>query len=150
MTGAERQTVIQCMFDNFGNQNDPKVGIFWYDEKADELFGVSKINASELQFNSNGLKTISALHKSWWQSQQKKIIAKGKSLGIFKNDYTQVPRGRIFQKKDGVFQLMCGTWINDDIENMIKEEFDLQTVPFERIIDIHWEIGHGWSEEYQL
>jgi hypothetical protein len=148
MTARERQTVIQCMADNFENQDDPKVGIFWYDEKADELFGVTKINANELQFNSNGYKTISTLYKSWWQSQQKKALAKGKALGILQNDYTAIPRGRIFQKKDGVFQLMCGSWINDDIENLVKEEFDLQNVPFERIIDTHWEIGHGWSEEY--
>ncbi len=150
MTELERQTVIQAMADNFDNQNDPKVGIFWYDKESDELFGVSKINANELQFNSNGLKTISTLHKSWWQSQKNKAISKGKALGIFKKDYTLIPRGRIFQRKDGVFQLMCGSWINDDIENLVKEEFDLQTVQFERIIDEHWEIGHGWSEEYQL
>jgi hypothetical protein len=42
---------------------------------------------------------------------------------------------------------MCGSWITDHIEDLVKEEFDLQTAPFERIIDIHWEIGHGWNEE---
>jgi hypothetical protein len=149
MTSAERKTVIQCMADHFDNQNDPKVGIFWYDEKNDELFGVTKINADELQFNSKGLKTISTLHKSWWQSQQKRIIAKKKPLGMFQQDYTMIQRGRIFQRNDGIFQLMCGSWINDNIENLVKEEFDLQTVQLERIIDEHWEIGHGWSEEYQ-
>jgi hypothetical protein len=148
MTAMERKIVMETMANNFDNQDDPKVGIFWYDEENDELFGVSKINASELQFNSNGLKTISTLHKSWWKSQQQRAIKKGKVLGIFQNDYTMIPRGRIFQKKDGVFQLMCGSWITDNIENLVKEEFDLQTVQLERVIDIHWEIGHGWSEEY--
>jgi len=46
-------------------------------------------------------------------------------------------------------QLMCGSWINEHIEEIIKEEFDLQTVPLEVKIDEHWEIGHGWSEDYE-
>ena len=68
--------------------------------------------------------------------------------GIFKKDYTQVPWGRIFQRKDGVFQLMCGSWIDDHIVSLVKEEFDLKNVQFEILIDEHWEIGHGWFEDY--
>jgi hypothetical protein len=33
---------------------------------------------------------------------------------------------------------------------LVKEEFDLQNVSFEVKVDEHWEIGHGWSEEYEL
>lgn len=36
------------------------------------------------------------------------------------------------------------------IEELVKEEFNLQSVPFEIKIDEHWEIVHGWSEEYGL
>jgi hypothetical protein len=114
------------------------------------LFGISKIEASELQFNYNGLKTIKTLHKSWWQKQKNKAITTGKDLGILIKDYTQIPRGRIFQRKDGVFQLMCGSWIDDHIIGLVKEEFDLKNIQFEITIDEHWEIGHGWSEEYEL
>jgi hypothetical protein len=150
MTKIDQQNIMQCMADNFDSQDNPKVGIFWYDETNDELFGVSKVNADELQFNSNGLKTMSILHKTWWQKQKNRALSKGKDPGIFLKDYTQIPRGRIFQKKDGVFHMMCGSWINDDIEKLVKDEFDLQTAPFERVVDEHWEIGHGWSEEYGL
>jgi hypothetical protein len=45
---------------------------------------------------------------------------------------------------------MCGSWINEQIINMVKEEFDLQNVPFEVKIDEHWEIEHGWSEDYEV
>jgi len=149
MSEQERKAVMKTMTDNFDRQDEPKVGIFWYDENADDLFGVSKIEASELQFNVNGLKTIKTLHKAWWQKQKNKAISKGEDIGIFKNDYTQIPRGRIFQKKDGVFQLMCGSWINEHIVDMVKEEFDLQNAAFETKVDEHWEIGHGWSEDYE-
>jgi hypothetical protein len=148
ITGHERKAVIEAMSDNFDFQDEPKVGIFWYDEKNDELFGVSKINAGDLRFNSNGLKTISVLHKAWWQKEKNKALSKGKDPGIFKRDYTQIPRGRIFETKNGLFQLMCGSWINDHVADLVKEEFDLQNAPFEVNIDEHWEIGHGWNEEF--
>jgi len=150
MSAQERRSVMQAMTGNFAHQDEPKVGIFWYNQDDDELFGVSKIEASEIQFNQNGLKTIKTLHKAWWQKQKNKALSKGKAPGIFQKDYTHIPRGRIFQKEDGVFQLMCGSWINEKIIALVKEEFDLQNAPFEVNVDEHWEIGHGWSEEYEL
>ncbi|MFP3089526.1 hypothetical protein LQZ21_04275 [Treponema sp. TIM-1] len=150
MSKEERRDVMKAMSDNFDAQDEPKVGIFWYDKETDELFGVSKVNADDLQFNSNGIKTISALHQSWWQKQKNRAISKGKAPGIFAKDYTLIPRGRIFQQKDGSFQLMCGSWINESVIELVKDEFDLNNVEFEVKIDPHWEIGHGWSEEYEL
>jgi hypothetical protein len=148
MSEEERKNVMECVSDNFDSQNSPEVGIFWYDEKTDSLFGVNKSFAEELQFNSNGLKTVRILHKQWWQREKNKRLSKGEILGIFCVDYTQIPKGRIFQYKDGIFRLMCGSWITDHIEKLIKEEFCLQSVLYKRIIDEHWEIGHGWSEDY--
>ncbi|WP_461247609.1 hypothetical protein [Treponema sp. R6D11] len=148
MSKEERNMVMECMSDNFDSQENPEVGIFWYDEKKDALFGVSKSFADELQFNSNGLKTVRILHQQWWQKEKNKRLSKGEDLDIFNVDYTQIPRGRVFQRKDGTFQLMCGSWITEHIEKLVKEEFNLQNVPFEVKIDEHWEIGHGWSEEY--
>jgi hypothetical protein len=150
MSETEREVVMETMADNFVNQDEPKVGIFWYSKDSNELFGISKIEANELQFNSNGLKTIKTLHKSWWQKQKNRAVSTGKDPGIFTKDYTQIPRGRIFQRKDSVFQLMCGSWIDEHIVDLVKEEFDLKNVQFEIVIDEHWEIGHGWSEEYGL
>ena len=148
MSAAERKTVMASMSDNFKNQEDPKVGIFWYDETSDELFGITASYANELPFNDHGNKTVTTLHKTWWKRQQEKAKAKNQTGSVFLKDYTQVPRGRIFQRKDGTFELMCGSWINEHIVDIVKDEFNLQNVPLEVIIDSHWEIGHGWSEEY--
>jgi len=149
MSGGERKNVISSMSDNFDIQEDPMVGIFWYDNIDDELFGVTSAMASELSFNSQGKKTVGMLHKTWWKRQQEREKAKGKVSERFLQDYTMLPRGRIFQDKtENHFELMCGSWINDHIIELIKEEFNLQNVPLKVIVDTHWEIGHGWSEEY--
>jgi hypothetical protein len=142
-----RSIVMQAMMDNLGSQEEPKVGIFWYNSSSDELFGVTKIEISELSFNSNGLKTVKTLHKNWWQKQRMRDEAKGNSLSVYISDYTKIPRGRIFQTKDGQFQIMCGSWMNDHIKDLVIDEFDLQGQDVVILVDKHWEIGHGWSEE---
>jgi len=149
MSEQEREAVMKTMSDNFEYQEEPKVGIFWYNDDTDELFGVSKIEASEIQFSQNGLKTIKTLHKAWWTKQNMRAKAKHLNTSVFMKDYTQFKRGRIFETKEGLFQLMCGSWINEHIVNLVKEEFDLQDVPFEVKIDEHWEIGHGWPEDFE-
>ena len=136
------------MSDNFENQENPKVGIFWYDEASDDLFGVSAVNAQELSFNEHGTKTIGTLHKAWWKKQHERAKAKNQLNSIYLKDYTQIPRGRIFQRKDETFELFCGSWINEHIVELVKDEFNLWNVSFEVKVDTHWEIGHGWSEEY--
>jgi hypothetical protein len=146
LSEQKRDELISAMSDNFDSQDDPKVGIFWYDPDTNKLFGVSKINADELIFNSNGLKTVKALHRSWWQKEKNKLRTTGESVGILAKDYTLVPRGRIFQREDGVFLLMCGSWINQQIVSMVKNEFDLNEQQVEVTMDSHWELGNGWSE----
>jgi hypothetical protein len=148
MSQKERKNVIQTMSNNNDIQDGPKVGIFWYNFNEDELFGITKILACELQFNNNGLKTTGILHKNWWKKQQMKAIAKNQKTSIFLQDYTQIPRGRIFETNTGSFKLMCGSWITEHIVGLVKDEFDLQKVSLEIIKDEHWEIGHGFSEEY--
>ena len=43
------------------------------------------------------------------------------------------PRGRVFQIEnkndtDNNFELMCGSWINDHIIELVKDEFNLHKV----------------------
>jgi hypothetical protein len=148
LSETERSRVMASMSDNFEIQEDPRVGIFWYDAQEDELFGVTSTIASELPFNANGKKTVGTLHKTWWKKHQERAKAKGQLTSKFMKDYTQTPRGRIFQIEDGHFELMCGSWINAHITSLVKDEFNLHTGPLEVIVDEHWEIGHGWSEEF--
>jgi hypothetical protein len=148
MSKSERREVMASMADNFEFQEEPKVGIFWYDPNADELFGVTAVEAGDLPFDAHGRKTVRTLHKTWWKKQQERAKARKQLTSKFMKDYTQSPRGRIFQCEDGSFELMCGSWINDHIVDLVKDEFNLKDVLLVVQVDIHWEIGHGWSEEF--
>ncbi|MCL2520848.1 MAG: hypothetical protein FWE37_07625 [Spirochaetaceae bacterium] len=149
-TAKEMDIYMECMRDNFDKQDEPQIGIFWYLAEEDELFGVNKVNAEDTVFNSNGVRTIRTLHKDWWNKRRYSLQGRNKPLGIFRLDYTAVPRGRVFQRKDGTFELMCGSWVDDYgreyIESLVKEEFNLLDVPVETIISSHWELGNGWGE----
>jgi hypothetical protein len=147
MSDTERNDVMQTMRDNMNFQDEPKLGIFWYDEKNDELFGVTKIEAMDVPFPENkDQKTVRSLHRDWWKKQEMKVKAGRERNPVFLREYTQIPRGRLFQNKDGSFEVMCGTWMTDHIMNLVIEEFDLQHETVKPVIDEHWELGHGWSE----
>jgi len=148
MTKQERSEVIATMAENMNAEITPKLGIFWYDPKKNELFGVNKTIADDIPFMPNGKRTYRELHKNYWQRQFFRAQAKGERT-IFTGDYTQIPRGRIFEYKNDGFKVMVGSWINDypdDVRQMILDEFDLPENT-EFIIDSHWDLGHGWSEE---
>lgn len=140
---------IECMARNLETQSDPMVGIFWYDQYNDELFGVNSVYASELDFYDSSLfsesvKTSKLLHKTKWEKEYFR-----KKDKRFTGDYTKVPRGRVFEIKDSGFCICVGTWIKDHINviEMVKEEFQLPENTIIKI-DSHWDIGHGWSEEF--
>jgi len=151
MSEQEREEMMKLMRDNFDFQDEPKLGIFWYDENEDVLFGVVKIEAIDVPFAGAFAerKTIRSLHKSWWTKQKMRYRAGKEKNPIYEGDYTKIPRGRIFQRKtDNVFEVMCGSWMTEHIMELVIDEFDLQTQNVEKVIDEHWEIGHGWSEEF--
>ena len=64
----------------------------------------------------------------------------------YENDYTQVPGGRVWELKDKGFVVTVGTWINKypEVKKLILYEFDLpDSTEFK--IELHWNIGSGWS-----
>lgn len=147
ITDNEYDILMQSMRDNFDIQDEPKVGIFWFDPNRDELFGVYKLGISETDFNHQGRKTISTLHRKVWETEQKKAEAAGKASTVWQGDYTQIPRGRIFQYPSGDMVVMVGSWIYDypQLYKTLMIEFDLpEDTTF--MVGRHWEIGHGWSE----
>ena len=89
---------MDSMTDNFDLQDDPQVGIFWYDEAGDELFGVTKAYAGELQFNHNGLKTVKTLHRDWWKQQRDKARYRGKAPRRFQKGLCRNSRGQDMAK----------------------------------------------------
>ena len=145
----ERDTIINAMKDSMDKQKDPYIGPFWYDPIKNELYGCVLTLASDVPFYYSGelkhqVRTGRALHKNIWQKEH----FRGKD-SRFKGDYTLKPRGRVFEIKDKGFVVFVGSWINKypDAKQLILFEFQLPE-DTEFTIDRHWEIGHGWSEEY--
>jgi hypothetical protein len=156
-TDKEHDDLIQTMAQYFDN-NKPKVGIFWYDYVNNSLFGVSKQDA-ELCKEKKGNGTIHKLHKTFWQKQHFRAVKNNQKDSIFyiEKNYTLIPRGRIFVRPDGAIFVTVGHWLYESIDGKYKinqqnfrdlliDEFNLPD-DFEFVIDNHWDIGHGWSEE---
>lgn len=146
---SEHDELIHAMSQFFENDK-PKVGIFWLDPADMSLFGVEKGDAEKYD-NGSRLYTFPKLHKTYWQKQHHRALAKGDLNSIFYNehDYTKIPRGKIFVR-DNKFVVKVGSWIDDidkeRFEEIVQDEFNL---PDDFVIetDIHWDLGHGWSEE---
>ena len=138
------------MMKEFNNtQNDPEVGIFWYDTECNELFGVVSTTASELNFYDSDMfegraKTTNKLHYSIWQKEYNR----GKDIR-FQKDYTSVPRGRVFEVEDEGFVVCVGHWITQypGAKTEILKEFNLPN-DTEFLIDSHWDLGRGWSDKH--
>ena len=131
-------------------QDSPMIGCFWYDAENDELFGVGSEFASGREFYystdfNTYVKTGQKLHKQIWQKE----FHKGKDKR-FQGDYTKIPRGRVFEFKDQGFKVFTGSWIKDypEVELQIVDEFQLPIHNTEFLIDTHWDIGHGWSNDF--
>ena len=149
-TPEEHDKLIECMQKFADKEAEPQVGIFWYDALNDELFGVSKIDVSNAKANKSGLKTVDLLHKTFWRKNQYRDQSKGKD-SIYVGDYTQIPRGRVFyNENNNLFEVMVGSWIEKypGAKEEIIYDFDLPKDKTNFIIDRHWELGHGWSEEF--
>ena len=139
---------MDFMRDSEDYQDDPEVGIFWYDPDSKELFGVTKVLISDTGwYHSNqwdvDVKTDRHLHKNVWQ----KGFHRGKDKRFF-GDHTMVPRGRVFEFRDGL-KVFTGDWIDEypEAKELIIDEFNLPE-DTEFVKDIHWDLGHGWSDEF--
>ena len=140
---------IEVMQHNMQYQEDPMVGIFWYDANNKELFGIKSTYADDARwYNSTQfgteIRTERMLHKTKWQRE----FHRKKDTRFF-GDYTQVPRGRIFEFKDVGFRVYTGDWIDDylEVKSLIIDEFQLPS-NVEFVKDPHWDIGHRWSDEF--
>ena len=143
-------SAIEVMKQSFSVQDDPMVGCFWYDPKANELYGVSATLAQDVPFYSSAqfnaeVKTGRQLHEKIWQKE----FYRGKDVR-FRGDYTKKPRGRVFEFKDVGFVVFTGEWINQfpEAKQLILDEFQLPQDKTEFRVDSHWDIGHGWSDEF--
>lgn len=140
----------ELMANNIDKQDDPQVGIFWYDPQNEELFGIKSVPVNDISFYKSSLfddaevKTCTPLHYKVWDKE----YHRGKDKR-FKGDYTLVPRGRVFYVKDEGFIVVVGDWIDvyPEAKQEILYEFDLpEDTEFRK--DVHWNIGHGWSDKF--
>lgn len=142
-------TAIDIMENDMQYQEDTMVGSFWYDTENNELFGVDQVPASSRSFFHSqqfgfDIRTGPVLHQTRWKKEAMK-----KRDNRFSGDYTQVPRGRVFEFKNTGFVVFTGSWINDYPEAKTEIIVDF-SLPADTVFmyDEHWDIGHGWSEEY--
>lgn len=149
----EMMNLMRGFFDN----GKPQVGIFWYDYTNNKLFGVQKDDADKYA-EKDKIGTLHKLHKTYWTKQHFRAIANNETDSIFfsENNYTLIPRGRVFVKSDMTFYVTVGEWINgfigeeklidqDKLRELLEDEFNL--TDFDYLIDEHWNIGRGWSED---
>lgn len=146
---SEHDELIKVMSE-FLDNDKPKVGIFWLDVSDMSLFGVEKGDAEKYD-NGAAQFTFPKLHKTYWQKQHHRAVAKKDPSSIFYNehDYTKIPRGRIFVI-NGEFVVKVGDWYEaldkEKFNEVVQDEFNLPD-DFKVESDIHWNLGHGWSEE---
>ena len=144
------QQAMATMSANLDTQDNPKVGIFWYDVRTKTLFGVIAIDKDSITKPNagGGLITCSELHKNVWKKGYNKQMHKLGGKGPFVGDYKDTPRGRIFYNPNtNQFIINVGSWINEHKECIeeVLEEFDLYNQNVKVEIAPHWEIGCGWE-----
>lgn len=144
------KAAIELMRFNEQFSDEALLGTFWYSVHGDELFGVVSSFANDLDWYYSDqwktyVKTDKRLHKDIWRKEH----YKGKDKR-FSGDHTYVPRGRVFEFKDKGYRVYTGRWIKDypQAKQLIIDEFQLPPDKTEFIIDSHWDVGHGWTQEF--
>ena len=140
---------IRLMEANRKHEDDPKVGIFWYNVTWHELFGVvarslmgfSKANASE------GRITCPEMHEAVWRKEYNRQKHHGDGSGPFIGPYENKPRGRVFYLiAEDRFVVAVGKWLEEhpEAKELILAEFDLPADKTTFEYAIHWDIGQTW------
>lgn len=142
---------MNLMASNRGKDDEPKVGIFWYDPRHNDLFGVRSHRVSDyLKANSRsefGSISCSEMHEDVWKKEYHRQKYKNGGVGPYTGAYEMVPRGRIFYNPDTqVFTIAVGSWIDQypQAVPLIVEEFNLQGTNYVVKTATHWDIGQKW------
>lgn len=125
------------------SDKEPSVGIFWYLPEKHVLFRVY----SELPPNTKEIYTTPRLHRDVWKKAKFRAKARGEKDSIYYQDYTKIPRGRVFYNK-GKFTVAVGSWYKkyeEELTELIRDYFDLEEFDFE-VIE-YFELGHNGGEE---
>lgn len=142
----------RLMESNRGKDDEPKVGIFWYDPRKNDLFGVRSHRVSDyVKANSRsefGSISCSEMHEDVWKKEFHRQKYKNGGVGPFTGAYEMVPRGRIFYNpENNEFTIAVGSWIEQypQAVTLIEEEFNLKDTKHEVKTAHHWDIGQRWT-----
>ena len=114
----------------------PCVGIFWYDTKEHQFFGVHKKELTPREVEEAAEKGVPfinypKLHRQIWAREY--LRAQAKHLETrFTGDYTQVPRGRVAWNVNK-FIVLVGKWaepIQEELTALLEQEFSLPYFEF--------------------
>ena len=147
----ELHDAMDFMASNRGKDDEPKVGIFWYDPRHNDLFGVRSHRVSDyLKANSRsefGSISCSEMHEDVWKKEFHRQKYKNGGIGPFTGAYEMTPRGRNFYDPDTeVFTIAVGSWIGQypQAVELIVDEFNLRQTHYEVKSARHWDIGQKW------
>lgn len=139
---------MATMAANRGQDDQPKVGIFWYNRGQNELFGVVARKTSDFpRANARGgLITSTEMHEDIWKKEfrrQKYHGGEGPYVGAYENK----PRGRVFYSIDtNEYIIAVGHWIHEypDAIALIMSEYNLPADKTRVQVAEHWDIGQRW------
>lgn len=117
----------------FKIEENPSVGIFWYDSGSHSLFGVRRQEVTPAQIETaacDGLPFIiyPETNEEVWQQEK------------FPGDYARIPRGRVSWVVNR-FVVLVGSWarpIEDELTVLLQSEFSLPSL--ELVYDGHWDV----------
>ena len=148
-TEAEEKAVMEQMAANRGKDDEPKVGIFWYNRATNQLYGVVSHRVSDYtRANaSDGRITCSEMHEDVWKKEFRKQKYQYGGQGPFVGAYQDNPHGRVFYHIDnGTFEVAVGKWIEEypQAYEEILKEFNLPPDKTTAKYAYHWDIGQSW------
>ena len=151
MSEDELDAAMKLMASNRGKDDEPKVGIFGYDPRTNDLFGVRSHRVSDYtKANSRtefGSISCSEMHEDVWKKEFHRQKYKNGGIGPFTGAYEMVPRGRIFYNPETMsFTIAVGSWIEQfpQAVALIVKEFNLEGATYEVKTAHHWDIGQKW------
>ncbi len=124
---------VEAPVREFKIEENPSVGIFWYDSASHSLFGVRKQKVTPVQMETaacDGLPFIiyPETNEEVWQQEK------------FPGDYARTPRGRVSWVVNR-FVVLVGSWarpIEDELTALLQAEFSLPAL--ELVYDGHWDV----------
>lgn len=146
------KNMMDVMRANMETQDNPKVGIFWYQMVGKRLFGVIAVDKDSIKKPNvgGGLITCNELHKDVWKKKYHQQKYKNNGQGPYVGDYKDHARGRVFYNPStNQYIITVGSWIDEcpEARDAILEEFNLSKTNYRFEKNIHWEIGNGWENQ---